>query len=86
MSPTELGGTALPVPFTAEHDTSQFVCRHASLSAWLSKRALANAATGASRTYVVCTAANRVIGYYALSAGSITAASVTGRTRRAPWC
>ena len=50
MSPAALGGTAAPAPLTAEHDISQFVCRHASLSAWLSKRALANAASGASRT------------------------------------
>lgn len=82
MNPAALGGTAAPVPLTAEHDTSQFVCRHDSLSAWLSKRALANAASGASRTYVVCAPEPRVIGYYALSAGSIAAASVAGRLRR----
>lgn len=85
MNPAALGGTAAPVPLTAEHDTSQFVCRHGSLSAWLSKRALANAASGASRTYVtyvVCAAERHVIGYYALSAGSIAAASVAGRLRR----
>ena len=82
MNPTALGDTAAPVPLTAEHDTSQFVCRHASLSAWLSKRALGNAASGTSRTYVVCTSDRQVIGYYALSAGLIAAASVAGRLRR----
>jgi GNAT superfamily N-acetyltransferase len=82
MSQAPPGGTAAPAPLAAEHDTSQFVCRHDSLSAWLSKRALANAASGASRTYVVCAPEHQVIGYYALSVGSIAAASVTGRLRR----
>lgn len=82
MNPAALDGISAPVPITAEHETSQFVCQHDSLSSWLSKRALANAASGASRTYVVCAPNREVIGYYALSAGSIAAASVAGRLRR----
>ena len=82
MNPAAVGGTAAPVPLTAEHDTSQFVCQHDSLSVWLSKRALANVASGASRTYVVCAPEPQVVGYYALSAGSIAAASVAGRLHR----
>ena len=82
MSPAALDGASAPAPLTAEHDTSNFVCRHDSLNAWLSKRALANSASGASRTYVVCAADLQVIGYYALAAGSIAAASVPGRLRR----
>ena len=71
-----------PVPLTAEHDTSAFRCSHESLSAWLCKRALANAASGASRTYVACDAQHRVIGYYALAAGSVAATVAPGRLRR----
>lgn len=82
MNPAAPGGISAPAPLTIEHDTSQFVCRHDSLSAWLSKRALANAASGASRTYVVCAPERQVVGYYAMSAGSIAEASVTGRLRR----
>ena len=82
MSPAALAGTSAPAPLTAKHDTSQFVCRQNSLRAWLSKRALAYAASGASRTYVVCATERQVIAYYALSAGSIAAASVAGRLRR----
>ena len=82
MIPAALGSAAAPVPLTAEHDASQLVCQHESLNVWLRKRALANAASGASRTYVVCAPGHQVIGYYALSAGSITAASVSGRLRR----
>lgn len=71
-----------PVPLTSQHDISAFACRHPSLTTWLQKRALANAVAGASRTYVVCADGNAVIGYYALAAGSVTAATATGRLRR----
>ena len=73
---------AVPVPLTVDHDTSAFTCSHESLSVWLVKRALANAASGASRTYVACDEQLRVIGYYALAAGSIAAQAVPGRLRR----
>jgi GNAT superfamily N-acetyltransferase len=79
MSPAARADNA---PLTADHDTSQFVCRHASLNAWLSKRALVNAVSRASRTYVVWASDHQLIGYYALSAGSVAAAPVTGRLRR----
>lgn len=82
MNTAAAGDAAAPVPLTAEHDTSQFICQHPSLSAWLHKRALANAVSGASRTYVVCASVQQVIGYYSLSAGSIAAASVSGQLRR----
>ena len=74
-------GPGLPGPLTAEHDTSAFTCRHESLSAWLSKRALANAVSGASRTCVVCDGQRRVVGYYALAAGSIAASAAPGGLR-----
>jgi GNAT superfamily N-acetyltransferase len=79
VNPAELGA---PVLLTAEHDTSEFLCRHESLGIWLGKRALANSITGASRTYVVCAAGQRVVGYYALAAGSIAVDAATGRLRR----
>jgi GNAT superfamily N-acetyltransferase len=41
-----------------------------------------NAASGASRTYVVCDDHNHVIGYYALAAGSIAVEAAPGRLRR----
>lgn len=79
MNTAELGA---PVPLSAEHDTSAFTCRHESLSTWLGKRALASAVSGASRTYVVCAAEQRVVGYYALAAGSIAIEAAPGRLRR----
>lgn len=73
-----------PVLLTTGHDTSAFTCRHESLSIWLHKRALANAASGASRTYVVCADKDpqQVVGYYALAAGSIAGAAAPGSLRR----
>ncbi len=75
-------GPGVPVPLTADHDTSAFICRHESLGIWLQKRALANALSGASRTYVVADNQNRVGGYYALSAGSVASEAAPGRLRR----
>jgi len=80
--PGTTGPAGAPVRLTADHDTSAFVRRHESLRAWLGKRALANAATGASRTDVVVDAQRRVIGYYALAAGSIAGEAAPGRLRR----
>ena len=71
-----------PAALTAEHDTSAFSCRQPSLTAWLQRRALANSVAGASRCYVVCAGNDRVVGYYALAAGSIATADVPGRLRR----
>jgi predicted N-acetyltransferase YhbS len=71
-----------PTPLTASHLTDGFDCGHPSLNAWVQKRALANAASGASRTYVVCADDQRVIGYYALAAGSIAASATPGALRR----
>ena len=51
------------------------------LDDWLRKRALANEASGASRTYVVCDA-GRVVGYYALASGGVTLSAAPGRVRR----
>lgn len=51
------------------------------LDDWLRRRARANQASGASRTYVACEA-KRVVGYYALASGAIAQAGVPGRFRR----
>lgn len=51
------------------------------LDVWLKQRALKNEESGASRTYVIC-AGGRVIGYYALAAGSILNARAPAAVRR----
>lgn len=79
VNPAALGA---PLPLAAERDTSAFACRHESLNTWLQKRALANAASGAYRTYVVCPEEKRIVGYCALAAGSLSATAATSRPRK----
>jgi predicted N-acetyltransferase YhbS len=63
------------------HQTAGFRCGVPSLDDWLKRRAKANQASGASRTYVVREDAH-VVGYYALAAGSVDVANAPGRFRR----
>src|ERR1700730_8346921 len=70
-----------PEHLTAAHDISALECGVANLTEWLEKRALLNEETGASRTYVVCSA-GRVVGYYALASGGVALAQAPGRVRR----
>ena len=52
------------------------------LNEWLSKRALVNQITGASRTFVVIDDINRVRDYYTLSSGAVSHNLSTGGVRR----
>jgi GNAT superfamily N-acetyltransferase len=70
-----------PEHLTPAHDVSAFDSGVPDLDDWLKRRAPANEATGASRTYVVC-AGGRVVGYYALATGSVTHVQAPGRVRR----
>jgi GNAT superfamily N-acetyltransferase len=70
-----------PAPLQGGHDLEPFQCGIASLDDWLKKRARANQAAGASRSYVIATG-NRVIGYYCLSSGGIAAIEAPGKLRR----
>lgn len=69
------------MPIDAHHDVAGFSCTHPELTQWLQRRALANHLAGGSKTYVVCAGAE-VVGYYALAAGSVEPALVTGALRR----
>jgi predicted N-acetyltransferase YhbS len=70
-----------PEPLGDHHQTDEFGSGETSLDDWLKRRARANQASGASRTYVVCDE-GRVIAYYALASGAIAAAGTPGRFRR----
>jgi GNAT superfamily N-acetyltransferase len=70
-----------PEPLADRHNIANFTCGEASLDDWLRRRARANQASGASRTYVVCEG-KRVLGYYALASGVVTVESAPGRFRR----
>ncbi|WOG30243.1 GNAT family N-acetyltransferase [Endozoicomonas sp. 8E] len=65
-----MGIIKAPELLTAEHNTDDFDCGHVVLNHWLKKTALKNQSANASRTFVV-NKGNIVIGYYALSSGSV---------------
>ncbi len=71
-----------PPELLAEHHRlDSFSCGEDSLDEWLRRRARANQARGASRTYVVCQG-DFAVGYYALASGAIAVESAPGRFRR----
>ena len=70
-----------PEPLSGHHQTSDFSCGVAALDDWLKRRAAANQATGASRTFVVCEGA-AVVAYYALASSAVTSAGTPGRFSR----
>lgn len=78
-----MGELSAPTPITADHVLSDFACRHEELTNWLKRRALANQASSASKTYVVCeTSSNRVVGFYALAPGAVKLDVAPGGIRR----
>jgi GNAT superfamily N-acetyltransferase len=79
MSPAPIVGA--PEHIDAHHDSTAFDCGEAELNDWLRLQALGNEASGASRSYVICSE-GRVVGYYALATGAIARAAATGRVRR----
>ena len=70
-----------PEPLAGHHSLDKFDSGVPSLDEWLKRRAAANQASGASRTYVVCESGH-VIGYYALASHAVVAVAATGRVRR----
>ena len=64
-----------------DHELSAFSCGTPALDTWLKRFARQNQAAGASRTYVVHRA-NRVVGYYALAAGSVERQEAPDRVSR----
>lgn len=72
-----------PEPLGRGHDVEDFDSGVASLDLWLRKHALQARAVGSARTFVVTdTEQQRVVGYYALTAASITHEEATSRAAR----
>lgn len=71
-----------PETLALGHDFADFDCGEPALNDWLKRRALANQASGASRTFVVTDGKRRVLGFYALAAGAVTHQDATGSVRR----
>jgi GNAT superfamily N-acetyltransferase len=70
-----------PEPLSDTHDLAEFDSGVASLDDWLRRRARANQASGASRSFVLADE-KRVVGYYALASGAIAIGTSVGRFRR----
>ncbi|HEX3981422.1 MAG TPA: GNAT family N-acetyltransferase [Acidimicrobiales bacterium] len=70
-----------PEPLTANHVLTGFSCGKPELDAWLTRRAVGNQASGATKTHVVVDD-GRVIGFYALATGAVAHSDVGGRSRR----
>lgn len=70
-----------PEPLTDDHQFDNFASGQPTLDEWLKRRARANQASGASRTYVLCEG-KTVVGYYALASGAIAHSDASGRFRR----
>lgn len=65
------GPLRTPEPLRDDHLTDGFASGAPTLDNWLKSKARANQASGASRTYVLCRG-QRVVGFYALAAGSVS--------------
>ncbi|MBQ0758425.1 MAG: GNAT superfamily N-acetyltransferase [Zhongshania sp.] len=71
-----------PALLRAEHHTSGFCCGNGTLDDWLTKRALKNQNSGASKTFVICESDSTVIGFYALATGSVERSLATSSLSR----
>lgn len=74
-------GLSAPAPLEDKHDLAMFDSGEATLDEWLRRRARANQAAGASRTFVVCRA-GFVVGFYCLAAGAVAVTAAPGRVKR----
>lgn len=70
-----------PEPLAPHHPIDLFDSGTPSLDNWLKRRAMANQASGASRTFVAC-AGDGIAGYYALASSAVSVTAAPGRFRR----
>jgi GNAT superfamily N-acetyltransferase len=70
-----------PEPLASHHEIAGFDCGISALDDWLKRRAWNNQMNDATRTFVICSE-GRVVGYYALAAGSVAPQVVRGNFRR----
>ncbi len=72
-----------PRPLDGEHRVNGFECGVDSLDIWLVRHARAASGAGSARTYVVVDSEqDRVVGYHALTVGSIEHAEATIRAKK----
>ncbi len=75
-----MGSFTPPELLTAQHDRSGFDCGSFAQTAWLRERGLFAMGQDTARVYVTCpTGEVRVVGYYALTVGSVDPQTAPGR-------
>jgi GNAT superfamily N-acetyltransferase len=71
------------VPLDARRDVAQFDCGVEALNVWLKKHALQAVGSGSARVFVIEDAEqDRVVGYHALSAASVSHEKATARAAK----
>lgn len=70
-----------PELLASHHDIAGFDSGVATLDDWLARRALANQASGATRTFVCCEE-KKVVAYYALASSAVGTTAAPGRFKR----
>jgi GNAT superfamily N-acetyltransferase len=71
-----------PQSLVTTHILDEFNCGEPALDEWLTRRAMSNQLSGASRTFVVLDKDSRVCGYYAMAAGAVSHQLATSSVRR----
>lgn len=71
-----------PEELTRYHALANFSCGRESLDDWLKNRALKSNTAGDSKVFVVNNDERIVVGYYAISAGSVVRKNATSKLRR----
>lgn len=71
-----------PDPLRGKHSTEGFECGEHSLNIWIEKHARQAEAPGSARVFVTTDDGERVIGFYALAAASVSPRDATKRLMR----
>lgn len=72
-------GYSLPEPLRGKHSTEGFECGEPALDAWIDKHARQAEASGSARVFVTTDGGEKVAGFYALSAASVSPRDATER-------
>jgi GNAT superfamily N-acetyltransferase len=75
-------GYSPPEPLRGEHSTEGFECGEHSLDIWIHEHARQAEASGSARIFVTTDDGERVVGFYALAAASVSPGDATERLMR----
>jgi predicted N-acetyltransferase YhbS len=70
---------SLPEPLRGKHSTEGFECGEPALDVWIEKHARQAEASGSARVFVTTADGEKVVGFYALAAASVSPKDATER-------